>query len=138
MTINIRKEIMAISDEIITTRRDIHKYPELGFEVHRTAELVADKLGGLGLNVQTNIGKTGVVADLDCGEGPIIALRADMDALPVQETGDCEYKSVNDGMMHACGHDGHTAILLGAAKVLVQKKDKIRGTVTLYFSVRQK
>lgn len=133
MNVNIHKDIEKISDEIISTRRDIHKHPELGFEVHRTAGIVAEKLKNLGMDVQTGIGKTGVVGDLKCGDGPTIALRADMDALPIQETGDLEYKSINDRIMHACGHDGHTAMLLGTAKVLADKKSKIRGTVRFLF-----
>ncbi len=133
MNIKIPKEIENISDEIIATRRDFHKHPELGFEVHRTAGIVAERLEELGFDVQTGIGKTGVVGDLKCGEGPTIALRADMDALPMQETGDIDYISQNDGIMHACGHDGHTAMLLGAAKVLADKKDQINGTVRFLF-----
>ena len=133
MNVNIHKDIEKISDEIISTRRDIHKHPELGFEVHRTAGIVAEKLKNLGMDVQTGIGKTGVVGDLKCGDGPTIALRADMDALPIQETGDLGYKSINDRIMHACGHDGHTAMLLGTAKVLADKKSKIRGTVRFLF-----
>ena len=132
--INIRPEIEAIKDEIIETRRDIHKHPELGFEVHRTAGLVAEKLKSYGLIVKTGIGKTGVVGDLVGGQpGPTIALRADMDALPMQETGDVSYKSIHDGKMHACGHDGHTAMLLGAAKVLSEKRDQIKGSVRFIF-----
>ncbi len=133
MNINIRKEVEKISNEIIATRRDIHKYPELGFEVHRTAGLVADRLTELGFDVKTGVGKTGIVADLKGSKGLTIALRADMDALPLQEIGDSEFKSINDGVMHACGHDGHTAMLLGAARVLANKKDKIRGTVRFLF-----
>ncbi len=133
MKIKIRKDVEIISDEIIATRRDIHRYPELGFEVHRTASIVAKRLSDLGMNVQTGFGKTGVVADLKGGNGPTIALRADMDALPIQETGDIDYISQNDGVMHACGHDGHTAMLLGAAKVLADKKDQINGTVRFLF-----
>jgi len=133
MNINIHKDIEKISDEIISIRRDIHKHPELGFEVHRTAGIVAEKLNNLGMDVKTGIGKTGVVGDLICGDGPTIALRADMDALPIQETGEIEYKSINDGIMHACGHDGHTAMLLGVAKVLADKKDKIKGNVRFLF-----
>lgn len=133
MNIKIPKEIKNISDEIIAIRRDIHKHPELGFEVHRTAGIVAERLEELGMDVQTGIGKTGVVGDLKCGDGPTIALRADMDALPLQEIGNSEFKSVNDGAMHACGHDGHTAMLLGAAKVLAEKKDQINGTVRFLF-----
>ena len=133
MSIKILPQVESIAEEIISIRRDIHQHPELGFEVHRTAEIVANKLNELGMDVQTGIGKTGVVGNLRCGAGPTIALRADMDALPIQETGDCEYKSVNDGVMHACGHDGHTAMLLGAAKVLSGQRDQINGTVRFLF-----
>ncbi len=133
MTLKILPQIETIAKEIISMRRDIHKHPELGFDVQRTAGLVADKLNQLGLDVQVGIGKTGVVGDLRCGAGPTIALRADMDALPIQETGDIDYISQNDGVMHACGHDGHTAMLLGAAKVLSDQKDKLKGTVRFLF-----
>ncbi len=134
MIINIRHEIQLISDSIIETRRDIHKYPELSFQEHRTAELVATKLSSLGIEVQKGIGKTGVIGDLiGNGDGPTIALRADMDALPIQETGDVSYKSVNNGIMHACGHDGHVAMLLGAAEILSKQKNKLNGNVRFIF-----
>ncbi len=133
MHINIRSEIKEISNEIITIRRDIHRHPELGFDVHRTANLVAEKLRELGLRVRTEVGRTGVIGDLICGDGPTIALRADMDALPIQETGYNEYISQIDGVMHACGHDGHTAMLLGVAKVLANKKDVLKGTIRFLF-----
>ncbi len=133
MSIKILPQVESIAEEIISIRRDIHQHPELGFDVPRTADIAANMLKDLGMDVQTGIGKTGVVGNLRCGAGPTIALRADMDALPVQETGDCEYKSVNDGVMHACGHDGHTAMLLGAAKVLSGQRDQINGTVRFLF-----
>lgn len=133
MKINIRPEIKSIADDIIAARRDIHQHPELGFDVHRTAGIAAEKLTGLGMDVRTAIGKTGVVGDLICGDGPTIALRADMDALPIQETGEIDYISQNDGVMHACGHDGHTAMLLGAAKVLADMREEIHGTVRFLF-----
>ena len=133
MKINIRPEIKSIADDIIAARRDIHQHPELGFDVHRTAGIAAEKLTGLGMDVRTAIGKTGVVGDLICGDGPTIALRADMDALPIQETGEIDYISQNDGVMHACGHDGHTAMLLGAAKVLTDMREEIHGTVRFLF-----
>ena len=134
MTIHIKPEIKALSDKIISIRRDIHQHPELAFNEHRTAKLVAERLKSLGIDVQTGVGKTGVVGTLK-GEksGKTIALRADMDALPMQETGDLPYKSQNDGVMHACGHDGHTAMLLGAAEALSQKTDKLNGTVKFIF-----
>jgi len=107
----------AIYDELVAIRRDIHMHPELGFEEYRTAELVAGQLRALGLQVQTGVGVTGVVGHL--GEGrPVVALRADMDALPVTEENDVPYISRNPGLMHACGHDAHTAMLLGAARLL--------------------
>ncbi|MBT3217383.1 MAG: amidohydrolase [Candidatus Marinimicrobia bacterium] len=134
MKINILNKIELIKNEIITTRRDIHKHPELGFQEIRTAGLVAKRLQSLGMDVKTGVGKTGVVGDLKGkGEGPTIALRADMDALPIQETGEKEYISVNDGVMHACGHDGHVAMLLGAAKVLAEKRDELNGNVRFIF-----
>jgi amidohydrolase len=128
MTLNICPEINAISNEIISTRRDFHKHPELAFNEHRSAKIIAEKLTSFGLDVQTGVGKTGVVGVLNpTHTGKTIALRADMDALPIQETGDVEYASQNEGIMHACGHDGHMAMLLGAAKVLSEKSDAING-----------
>lgn len=134
MTIRIRPEIEAIGPEIIHIRRDIHMHPELGFEEHRTAALVAEKLRSLGIRVRENVGKTGVIGDLDGKHsGPTIALRADMDALPIQETGVAPYKSKIDGVMHACGHDGHTAILLGVAKVFAEKTKDLHGRIRFIF-----
>ncbi len=134
MTLNIRPEIAAIESEIIDIRRDIHMHPEQGFEEHRTAALVAKKLRSLGIHVLEKVGKTGVIGDL-VGKypGPTIALRADMDALPIQETGDIPYKSKNKGVMHACGHDGHTAILLGVARVLSEQKNFLHGRLRFIF-----
>ena len=134
MSINILPEIQSIASEIVETRRDFHKYPELGFEEHRSAKIIAEKLSSYGLDVETAVGKTGVVGVLNPKHtGKTIALRADMDALPIQETGDVEYASKNDGVMHACGHDGHMAMLLGAAKILSEKSDAINGTVKFIF-----
>ena len=134
LTVRVRPEILEIQDTIIETRRDFHKYPELGFEVHRTAGIVSDRLNSFGLDVQTGIGKTGVVGTLQGKkDGPTIALRADMDALPIQETSDIPYKSVHDGVMHACGHDGHTAMLLGAAEIISQFKNSLKGKVKFIF-----
>jgi len=134
LTIHIKPEIKVLSDKIISIRRDIHQHPELAFNEHRTAKLVAERLKSLGIDVQTGIGKTGVVGILKGnGSGKTIALRADMDALPMQETSNIPYKSQNDGVMHACGHDGHTAMLLGAAEALSQKKNKLNGTVKFIF-----
>ena len=134
MAIHIKPEIEAIKDKIISTRRDIHQHPELAFNEHRTAKLVAERLKSLGIDVQTDVGKTGVVGTMrGKNSGKTIALRADMDALPMQETGDLPYKSQNDGIMHACGHDGHTAMLLGTAEALSKKYDQLKGTVKFIF-----
>jgi amidohydrolase len=134
MNIRIRPEINSIASSIIEIRRDIHTYPEQGFDVFRTAALVAENLKRWGIHVQEKIGKTGVVGNLEgYHPGPTIAIRADMDALPIQETGGIPYKSKNDGVMHACGHDGHTAILLGIAKVLTNKRELLHGRVRFIF-----
>ena len=110
-----------IEDKLVPWRRDFHMHPELGFKETRTSDHVAEIAGSLGCRVRRGVGRTGVVAEL--GEGsPIIALRADMDALPIQEANQNEYISKNPGVMHACGHDGHTAMLLGVATLLVKEK----------------
>ena len=111
-------------------RRDIHMHPELGFEETRTAAKIADIMGQLGYRVRTGVGKTGVVADLGTGE-PVVAIRADMDALPIQEANDVPYKSQNDGVMHACGHDAHVAVALGTATLL--STEDLPGTVRFLF-----
>ena len=134
MTKQIRTEIETIKDTIISTRRDIHKHPELAFNELCTSKLVAERLKSMGIEVQENVGKTGVVGTLQGeNEGQTIALRADMDALPMQETNEVSYKSVNEGIMHACGHDGHTAMLLGTAEALATMSNKLNGTVKFFF-----
>ena len=130
---NIRSEIKDIEKNIIGWRRDFHQYPELGFDEHRTSKIIGEALKEMGLAPQMNVGKTGVTADLTFGDGPTIALRADMDALPMQETSGLDFSSKHDGVMHACGHDGHMAMLLGAAKVLTQNGDSFNGTVRFIF-----
>ena len=110
----------ALTPELIRIRRDIHQHPELSFQEFRTAQLVADTLSELGIEPQKDIGRTGVTAQIGNGDGPTIAIRADMDALPITEKNDLPFKSQNPGVMHACGHDAHTAILLGAAHLLKQ------------------
>jgi len=119
-----------ISSQMITWRRDFHMHPELGFQEVRTAAKVAKLLESWGYQVRTGVGKTGVVAELGKGK-PIVAIRADMDALPIQETNEVPYKSKNEGVMHACGHDAHMAIALGAAKVLAQ--EEFSGTLRFLF-----
>ena len=114
-------------------RRDIHKHPELAFHENRTAEMVAQNLESFGAEVFTGIGKTGVVGKLTNGKSDnAIGLRADMDALPMQENNDFSYRSINEGVFHGCGHDGHTAMLLGAAKYLSLTKE-FDGTVYFIF-----
>jgi amidohydrolase len=123
-----------LADEVILTRRDLHMHPELGFEEHRTASVVAARLRHLGYDVYEGVGRTGVVGVLRGGRpGRTIMLRADMDALPILEEGEHAYRSQFDGRMHACGHDGHVAILLGAAALVVDRKDELAGTLCLVF-----
>ena len=111
-------EAQEIQEQLTHWRRTIHRQPELGFEVHNTAELAASTLDDLGLDVKRGVGKTGVVGYLGSAAGPTIAIRADMDALPIQEENQVAYASQVLGCMHACGHDAHTAMLLGAATLL--------------------
>ena len=118
------KKIEKFHDELTLWRRDIHAHPELGFEENRTADLVAEKLSSFGIDVYRGLGKTGVVGTLRVGNNQTaIGLRADMDALPITEINSFDHKSVFDGKMHACGHDGHTTMLLGAARYLAETKN---------------
>ncbi|MEE9168035.1 MAG: M20 family metallopeptidase [Candidatus Neomarinimicrobiota bacterium] len=134
MSILIRREVKAIQPELVEWRQHLHKHPELGFEEVETARFVADVLEDFDIRVSTGVGKTGVVGLLKGKrEGPCIGLRADMDGLPIQETGEVPFASVNEGVMHACGHDGHMAMLLGAAKVLSGMKEKLKGSVKFIF-----
>ncbi|APC18610.1 amidohydrolase [Pseudomonas frederiksbergensis] len=124
--------IAAQQDEMIALRQRIHAHPELGFEEFTTSELVAQCLTQWGYEVSKGVGKTGVVGTLKNGQGRSLGLRADMDALPIQEATGLPYASRIDGVMHACGHDGHTATLLAAAKYLAQTRD-FNGTLNLVF-----
>jgi amidohydrolase len=128
--------IAGLSDEIATWRHDLHEHPELLFDVHRTAGIVADKLRAFGCDaVETGIGRTGVVGVIRGranASGRVIGLRADMDALPIEEATDVPYKSKVPGRMHACGHDGHTAMLLGAAQYLAETRN-FDGTAVVIF-----
>ncbi|HEX2996382.1 MAG TPA: M20 family metallopeptidase [Anaerolineales bacterium] len=124
------KQAHAISEELIEWRRDFHMHPEIGFELHRTSKIVADELEKMGYRVRRGVGKTGVVAEIGEG-GKMIAIRADMDALPILEQNEYEYISQTPGTMHACGHDSHTAMALGAALLL--SKEKLPGRVRFLF-----
>ena len=133
MKIKIREEIKNIKDEIYAIRRHFHRYPELSFKEFNTAETISEHLDKLGISHKKGVGKTGIVGEITFGPGPTIALRADMDALPIQEENNLDYKSLNDGVMHACGHDGHMAILLGAANALSKNSKLKKGTVRFIF-----
>ncbi|MGB7340620.1 MAG: M20 family metallopeptidase [Phototrophicaceae bacterium] len=134
MSIDFFAEANAMREELVARRRDFHMHPEIAFEEVRTAGIVATELNNLGLEVQTGIGKTGVVAILDGDkDGPTVLVRADMDALPIIEANQTDYVSQSAGKMHACGHDGHTAIGLGVAKLFAQHRDKIAGRIKFVF-----
>jgi len=123
-----------LSETVIRLRRDFHRHPELGFEEKRTSSVIAEYLKVLGLEVRTGIAGTGVVGLLHgASPGKTVMLRADMDALPIQELNETDYRSVTKGVMHACGHDGHMAILLGTAKLLSNFRDSFKGQVKFVF-----
>ncbi len=133
----IKAEAQELQPQLIAWRRDFHAHPELGFQEIRTAGIVAEHLHNLGLEVSTGIGKTGVVAMVE-GDGadetaPTILLRFDMDALPILEETGLPFSSQNPGVMHACGHDGHTAIGMGVARLLVKHRQHLQGRVKLVF-----
>jgi hippurate hydrolase len=133
-SITLQEQYPDLINRIAQLRRDIHAHPELAFEENRTSALVADYLRNLGLDVHTDIAKTGVVAVLRAGSSKrCIGLRADMDALPLEELNHFPHRSRQPGKMHACGHDGHTAMLLGAADVLSKTPQLLDGTVVFIF-----
>ena len=119
--------------ELVAIRRHLHAHPELSGNEHQTAALVAGELRKLGWRVQEGVGRTGVLAELGPGSGPVVALRVDMDALPVEERTGLPYASVHQGLMHACGHDIHTSVGLGVARVLAPLAPQLAGTVRLLF-----
>ena len=124
----------SFAERIVALRRDIHREPELGFDTRRTAEKVLSALEGLPLDVQTGVAENGIVATLrGGGDGPTVGLRAEMDALPIHEETGLPFASEIDGRMHACGHDGHTSMLVGAAHTLSGKRDRLSGTVKFFF-----
>lgn len=133
-TNSIQAIIDSVKDEVITYRRYLHQNPELSFEEEKTSQYIYDQLQSFGNIELTRPTKTSVVGRIiGAAPGKVVAIRADMDALPIQEENDVEYASTNPGVMHACGHDGHTAMLLGAAKVLSSLKDQLHGEIRLLF-----
>src|SRR5688500_11345389 len=139
---DLEAALRRIDPKVVSWRRDFHQHPELSNREVRTSKIVADHLKKLGLEVRTGIAKTGVLGVLKTGKpGPVIALRADMDALPVTERVDLPFKSVAKsnyrgeevGVMHACGHDSHIAVLMGVAETLTKRKGELRGTVLFVF-----
>jgi amidohydrolase len=130
----IRLEIRTLQPQLVEWRRYLHQKPELGFQEFLTADFIDQKLSEWGIEHQTGIAKTGIVATIrGTGAGKVLAIRADMDALPIQEANDVPYKSQHDGKMHACGHDGHATIALGTAYFLAQNPHLFRGTIKFIF-----
>jgi amidohydrolase len=131
-------DIDEIMPGVIADRRHLHMHPELGFQEFETSKFVAERLASLGVDdIRTGVGKTGIIALIRGtaakGNGKTLLLRADMDALPIEEENDVDYKSQNPGVMHACGHDAHTSMLLGVARLLSERRDHFGGTVKLFF-----
>ncbi len=130
----LMQDVEALGDQLIAWRRDLHQHPELGFHEQRTAAIVAQALRELGLEVQTGVAETGVVAVIEGAHpGRTVMLRWDMDALPIHEAAGAPYASATPGVMHACGHDGHVAIGLGVARVLCSRRESVHGRVKLVF-----
>src|SRR4028119_685601 len=130
----IRLDIRALQPELVEWRRRLHQRPELGFKEQLTAQFITQKLQEWGIDHETGIAKTGIVATIASEyPGPVLAIRADMDALPIQEENDVHYRSQHDGIMHACGHDGHIAIALGTACYLSQHRNDFTGTIKIIF-----
>jgi len=133
----LKNDVDEIVPGLIADRRWLHENPELGFQEFKTAEFVRQRLESLGVeDIQTGIavtGVTGVIRGTKEGPGKNVLLRADMDALPMQEENDVDYKSQTDGVMHSCGHDAHTAILLGVARILMERRAEFSGTVKVLF-----
>ena len=131
---NIRLDIRALQPHLVNWRRRLHQLPELGFKEQLTARFISQKLTEWGIKHETGIVQTGVVATIPGSQaGPVLAIRADMDALPIHELNDVSYRSRHDGIMHACGHDGHTAIALGVAKYLSDRQPDFAGTIKIIF-----
>ena len=134
---DIKNEVNALYDEMLTIRRDLHRHPELGLHEVRTSRIIEDRLTALGLEVR-RCTETGVIGVLRGGKpGKTLLLRCDIDALPVQEESGVEYASENLGVMHACGHDAHTAIHLTTAKIMASHRDEIPGTIIFLFQTNE-
>lgn len=134
MAVDVRRDVMEMNEELIAVRRDLHMHPEIAFEEHRTAALLAERLKAMGFKVKAGVAKTGIVALLELGSpGKTLMLRADMDALPVQEVPGRPYGSTIPGKMHACGHDGHTAVVLTVASILAKYRSQLRGRLKVVF-----
>src|SRR3989442_4768653 len=138
----LKSDIDELVPDMVALRRDLHEHPELAFEEVRTSGIVAKRLQALGLEVQTGVAKTGVVGLLrgsaSKSGAKTIAIRADMDALPIYELNDIDYRSTVDGKMHACGHDGHTSIALAVADILSKRKAELTGNVKFIFQPAEK
>src|SRR5215211_619884 len=123
-----------VAEQVVLDRRHLHAHPELAFQEHETARFIAERLASLGLEVTTGVAQTGVVGLLHGGRpGRTVLLRADIDALPIEEENDVPYRSQRPGVMHGCGHDGHTAILLNAVRVLTERRERLAGNVKFVF-----
>ncbi len=132
--VSLSPEVAGLAESVIDLRRTLHQWPELGFQEQRTSALVAERLRELGIEVRTGVAQTGVLGILRGNrEGQTVLLRADMDALPIEEASGAPYASQNHGVMHACGHDDHIAILLTVARVLAQCRQQFSGTVKFAF-----
>ena len=131
---NLAQDVAGLSDRLVAARQDFHRHPELSFQERRTGEIVANRLDELGWKVKRGVAETGVVGLLEgSGPGKTVLLRVDIDALPIQEPKDRPYSSLVDGVMHACGHDGHTAVGMAVAELLSRYKDSIKGRIKLVF-----
>ena len=134
MSRNVGRDVAALTEQLISTRRDFHRNPELSFQERRTAGIVADRLEALGWDVTRGVAETGVVGLLEGNApGKTVMIRVDIDALPIQEPGDRPYSSLVEGVMHACGHDGHTAVGMAVGELLGRYRDSIKGRVKLVF-----
>lgn len=136
---NLKADVDEVIPGVIADRRHLHEHPELGMHEHETATFVTERLEALGVeDIRTGISETGVTglvrgAGNGAGADKVVLVRADMDALPIQEENDVEYRSTHDGVMHACGHDAHTSILLGVTRLLMDRRDQFAGTVKVLF-----